>query len=327
MKGKNMSRKIVVVNHAFTEKMRTVISDTAKQYGMETHFYEKNADALGDMADAEVAFGKGADLMKAGKKLKWFCSQSAGVDAYMKPGVIQNEDMLLTNSSGAYGMALAEHTMMLTLALLRHLPEYYHMAESHQWAKELIPMQGIVGSRVTILGTGDLGTEIAKRFRAFVPSMIVGINRSGRDRKPDFDKTVSQDKTNDILPETDILIMALPGTDETKHFISDERIALLPKHAVIINVGRGNALDSEALMNALKKDQIFGATLDVFEKEPLEENNPMWTCPHLLITPHVAGNMTLPYTVQKTCDQFVEDLKNYAEGKTLQHLVNRGKGY
>lgn len=75
----------------------------------------------------------------------------------MKPGVIQNEDILLTNSSGVYGMALVEHTMMLTLALLRHLSKYHHMAEMHQWIKELISMQGIVGSRVTILGTGDLG--------------------------------------------------------------------------------------------------------------------------------------------------------------------------
>ena len=132
------------------------------------------------------------------------------------------------------------------------------------------------GTRVLAEGSDiDLGTEIAKRFRVFAPFTIVRINRSGRDRKPDFNRTVSQDKTNDVLPETDILIMAVPGTDETRHFISDERIALLPKHAVIINIGRGNVLDPEALMNALKKERIFGAALDVFEKEPLEEDGPM----------------------------------------------------
>ena len=321
-----MSKKIVVVNQAFTESMRRKIEDTAKKYAYDVHFYDKNEDAMSDVEDAEIAFGRNADLLKAGKQLRWFCTQSAGVDSFLKPGVIQNDDMILTNSSGAYGMALAEHTIMLTLAVLRNLPYYDSLAAKHEWAPNLIPMKGIVGSRVTILGTGDLGTEIAKHVKAFSPSFITGVNRSGKER-PYFDRIVTQDQTDSVLPETDILIMALPGTAETKYFISHERISLLPKDAVIINVGRGNALDPKALEKALKDGVIAGAALDVFEKEPLTEENPLWSCPNLLITPHVAGNMTLAYTVQKTCDQFVEDLIQYCEGKPMSHMVSRKKGY
>ena len=106
-----------------------------------------------------------------------------------------------------------------------------------------------------------------------------------------------------------------------------ERIALLNSEAVLVNVGRGNALEQDALAQALREGKLHAAALDVFEKEPLPEEDPLWSCPNLLITPHVAGNLTAPYTVEKNVEIFCSNLKNFLEGRPLMHIVDRNRGY
>ena len=130
-----------------------------------------------------------------------------------------------------------------------------------------------------------------------------------------------------VLPETDLLVMSLPDTKETKGILSRERLSLLPKDAYIVNVGRGSAIDEEALAELLDKDELGGAALDVFQKEPLPSDSRLWKTKNLLITPHVAGNQTLKYTLNTNVDLFCEDLLNYAKGLPLKNLVDRTKGY
>ena len=118
----------------------------------------------------------------------------------------------------------------------------------------------------------------------------------------------------------------LPGTKEAFHMVGEKQLALLPDGAVIINVGRGSVIDQEALARELKNGRLY-AGLDVFEKEPLREDDPVWELPNLLITPHTAGNMTLEHTVNRIVEMFVEDLDRYCEGKAPGHLVDRTRGY
>ena len=153
------------------------------------------------------------------------------------------------------------------------------------------------------------------------------MNRSGKTDCRYFDRVVKQKKVDKVLGQTDILIMALPGTPETYHFIDAKRIALLPKHAVVVNVGRGNALDADALAAALKEEKLWAAALDVFEKEPLDPDDPLWDCPNLLITPHIAGFLTLDYTRDKNFEIFLNNLKNYLSGKPLNQVIDRSRGY
>jgi phosphoglycerate dehydrogenase-like enzyme len=121
--------------------------------------------------------------------------------------------------------------------------------------------------------------------------------------------------------------MALPGTAETEHILNRERIALLPQNAYVINVGRGSAIDQEALMDALNHDQLAGAALDVFVPEPLPEDHPLWETKNLIVTPHISGNLTLGYTRDINVAMFCEDLANYAAGRPLKGLVDRKLGY
>jgi phosphoglycerate dehydrogenase-like enzyme len=153
------------------------------------------------------------------------------------------------------------------------------------------------------------------------------VRRSKKAGAPCFDAMYGMDELNTILPQTDILVMALPATAETVGVLSRERIALLPRHAVVVNVGRGSAIDQDALIDALNSESIAGAALDVMVPEPLPVDHPLWDARNILITPHVSGNMSLGITRDLDVDLFCRDLSNYAAGRPLQQLVDRKLGY
>ena len=188
-------------------------------------------------------------------------------------------------------------------------------------------MRSICGSTITVLGTGDIGTNFARRAKALGAKTVYGVRRTKKAGDAAFDAICAMDELNDILPQTDILVMALPGTPETVNTLSRERIALLPRHAVVVNVGRGSAVDQDALIEALNAEQIAGAALDVMVPEPLPEDHPLWSAKNILITPHVSGNMSLGITRDLDVDLFCNDLANYAAGRPLQQLVDRKQGY
>ena len=237
-----------------------------------------------------------------------------------------NPNCLLSNSN-AYGVTIAEHTVMVTLMLLRQMPAYLDAARAHRWAAPA-PVRSIHGCRVTILGTGDLGGNIARRMRGMGAEKIIGLSRSGKAREAGiFDETYPISQLDRLLSDAELLVMALPNTPETVNILNRERIARLPKNAIVINVGRGSALDQAALAEALNTDRIAGAALDVVDPEPLPENDPLWDTKHLILTPHISGNLTLGYTCDRNVELFCEDLANYAAGRPLSHLVDRKRGY
>ena len=142
-----------------------------------------------------------------------------------------------------------------------------------------------------------------------------------------FDEMHKIDSLDEILPETDLLVMSLPSTAETIDMLNRSRIELLPEGAFVVNVGRGTAIDEEAIADALESGHLGGAALDVFKTEPLPADSRLWKIPNLLITPHVAGNLTLEHTLDKNVDMFCEDMVNFFEGRQLVHYVVRKRGY
>ena len=316
--------KIAVVLRELTEAQRERIRTAAEGHGFEIRFFSTAEEDPAYLNEAEVLFGHLPQAAKTSKQLRWICTPFAGVDQFLAEDAFANPEAMLTNSSGAYGVTIAEHTVMMLLDILRRQPEYRRLTDAHVWRRDLT-VRSIKGSRITLLGTGDIGQETARRLRAFAPAGLTGVNRSGRD-PGGFDRIMTAETWEEILPETDVLISSLPGTKETFRMVGTKQLGLLPDGAVIINVGRGSVIDQEALIRELKNGRLFAA-LDVFEKEPLQQDDPVWETPNLLITPHTAGNMTLAYTVEKTVEQFLEDLENYCGGKPMKHLVDRTKGY
>ena len=318
--------KILVINNMLEQKHLDQIKSTAETLGHEVFFYNAEAEIPQSNFDADIIYGFAPSIVKSSKKLKWLCVPWAGVDSLMTPGYFANEECLLSNAAGAYGVSIAEHMIAVSLVMMRRLNEFFEETRNGQWLKPRT-QSSLKDCRITVLGTGDIGTTFANRARAFEPAEITGVCRSGKNSATVYDKVLSVSELDSILPQTDLLAMSLPATSETRGILSRERIALLPQGAYIVNVGRGSAIDEDALADALDSGHLGGAALDVFQTEPLPPNNRLWKTKNLIITPHVAGNMTLAHTRNKNVSMFLEDLKNFTEGAPLKYLVNRKLGY
>lgn len=320
-----MERKLVVSIKNITDVQKKAIDDTASRLGWTAEIYDNFEDAVEAAKDAEVVFGDSPKFVYDAPGVKWICIPSAGVNHFTRSERFMNSGVMLSNSSGAYGTAISEHVVMMILNMLRRMPEYQKKVASREWFRDY-PLKSIRESLVTILGTGDIGKSVAVRLRSFVPDRIVGMNTTGTDDSGLFDVIIDPSGLEKVLPETDILVMALPLTAATEHIMNKERLALLPEGALIVNVGRGGCIEQTALVEELKSGRLFAA-LDVFEKEPIPEDSEVWDCPNLLITPHVSGDMMLPYTVQKILDMFLEDFERYNAGEKPSRAVDLNKGY
>lgn len=317
--------KILVINSLFEDRHIEAIKKGAAEAGAQVHFYTSDKDIPASDFDADIIYGFAPEIVKTNKKLKWLCVPWAGVDSLMTPGYFANEECILTNSAGAYGVSIAEHMIAVSLVMLRKLNDFFEETEKGFWGKPR-PQKSLKDCRITVLGTGDIGTSFAKRARAFEPASLIGVCRSGK-AGDIYDKVLPVSQLESILPQTDLLAMSLPSTAETKGILNRKRIEMLPQGAYIVNVGRGSAIDEEALADNLENGHLGGAALDVFQTEPLPENNRLWKLKNLVITPHVAGNLTLPYTKDRNVEMFLEDLKNFTAGRPMKYLVDRKIGY
>ena len=320
-----MSRKLAVYEPFLKKRHKEKMRAASEKHGFEVRIVDNPEEERAFLTECEVVFGHLPEIARTSSALKWICTPFAGVDQFLKPGAFANPEAMLSNSSGAYGVTISEHVIMMLLDILRRQPEYRRIVANHEWKRDLL-IRSIKDSRITLLGTGDIGLETARRLKAFLPACINGVNRSGQNPDNCFDRILTQDAWEQILPETDVLIISLPGTKESFHMVGERQLSLLPDGAVIINVGRGSVIDQETLIRELKSGRLQ-AGLDVFEKEPLEKDNPVWELPNLLITPHTAGNMTLAHTVNRIVEMFLEDLDSYCAGRPLKHLVDRKRGY
>ena len=320
-------KKIAVLGNFLEPSHHVLIDSTAARCGFAADYYPDSRVPAEKAGQYEVLYGmpKPADL-KSFTGLKWFCGNFAGVDAYLDDALYPSPDVMLSNSSGAYGVTIAEHLIMVTLMLLRHAPAYVRDADAHHWG-QVVPMRSIIGSTITVVGTGDIGTEFARRAKALGAKSIRGVRRTKKAADPAFDEIHTNDELDGLLPDTDILVLALPATGETRGILSAERIALLPASAYVVNVGRGSAIDQAALIDALNGGRLAGAALDVFAQEPIPAGDPAWTAKNLLITPHISGQMSLGYTRDRNVELFCEDLERYGRGEKPLRLVDRKIGY
>ncbi len=323
-----MGKKLVVACDFLTDWQKERIRLSAMEYDYDLTFFEDEEAAKGsrELRECEVLFSRTCALIPETKALKWAASSNAGVEPYLEPGVFPSGETVLTNSAGAYGVTISEHVVMVTLMMLRQMPRYQAYMREKEWHRKL-PVRSIYGSTVTVLGTGDIGRNVARRMKALGAASVIGFSRSGKSSEPAFDMVLKSEQMDEYLPTTDILTMSMPNTPETKGLLSRERIGLLPAHAVVVNVGRGTTVDQDALVEALNAGKIAGAALDVMVPEPLDPENPLWSAKNCILTPHVSGDMSLGYTADTTVDLFRENMALYAEGKPLKRVVNRKLGY
>jgi phosphoglycerate dehydrogenase-like enzyme len=248
-------------------------------------------------AEAMVVWGSSvADLAAvAGRmpRLRWVQSLAAGPDAVLAAGF--PPDVVVTSGAGLHDATVTEHALALVLSLVRRLPAAARAQAEHRWARELGGLQPLhpegavttlLGARVLIWGFGAIGQTLAPVLRSLGAS-VRGVARSAG-RRSGFE-VVAEDGLDAELRRTDVLVMVLPSTPATRHALDADRLAALPAHAHVVNVGRGSTVDEAALVAALESGRLGGAALDVTGTEPLPADSALWDAPGLVLTPHAAG--------------------------------------
>ena len=261
------------------------------------------------------------NLKKVAPNLKWIHVISAGVE-HLHPLDWMFDGLVLTNSSGAHTKKAGEYGLMSILMLQNHMTKII----TNQKNKSFISLfsNPIAGKTVVLVGTGNLGTSMAKLV-APLGVNIIGVNKRGRITEG-CSKVISIDKIDTVLPDADFLYLAVPETPETKNLISKERLNMLKPTCGIVNIGRQSVMDYDVLCEKLSNDEIAGAILDVFTHEPIEKNSKLWNIPNLVITPHVSSDDNGNY-VKLTLDIFIKNLKLFIENKELSNQVDKKLGY
>jgi phosphoglycerate dehydrogenase-like enzyme len=257
-----------------------------------------------------------ARALHAAKELRWLHIFPAGVDhpwfqSFLARGV------RLTTSSGASAVPIAHTVMLYLLALSRDLPGWLRDQEARRWNERGV--EDLQGRTLAVVGLGPIGLEVARLGLAF-GLRVVGFRRTPRGDEPCEARPLRE--LDDWLPRVDWLVLALPLVEGTRHLLDARRLALLPRTARVVNVGRGALVDEGALAAALAEGRLAGAGLDVFEVEPLPERSPLWVLRNVIVTPHRSG--TTPGNAARAAEIFLENLARYARREPLRNEVAPG---
>ncbi len=262
--------------------------------------------------------------LKNARRLRWIQLGSAGADGYTEKGALP-EGAVLTNASGAYGLAISEHMVACLLFLMKKLDRYAADQATHTW-QDHGAVASIWNSRTLVVGLGDIGGEFARRMHA-LGSRVTGIRRHDA-KKPDYlEAQYRPDRLFDCLGEADVVASCLPGTRETFRLYDAKAFAAMKEGAYFLNVGRGSSVDSLALADALNSGHLAGASVDVTDPEPLPPEHPLWSAKNILITPHISGGDHLRETKNRIIGIAADNLGRFVSGRPLRNVVDCVAGY
>lgn len=253
--------------------------------------------------------------------LKWIQSLSAGVD--MLPlAKLAERDIILTNVRGAHKIQMAEHVIWSMLMLLRQGGVFVRQQDQKLFSAKP-KVDEMYGKTVCIVGAGTIGREIARKCSAF-DMTVYGISRSGRP-DPAFSKVGTLEEMPEILELSDIVVVVLPLTSDTKNFVNANFINSMKQGSLLINAARGPVTNEQELLNALQNGKIAAAALDVFVQEPLPEDSPFWGLENVFITPHIGGRTVK--AADRMLDVFTSNLSKYPNLKGIDNIINLSTGY
>ncbi|MDD3867007.1 MAG: D-2-hydroxyacid dehydrogenase [Eubacteriales bacterium] len=290
----------------------------------ETSFYD-SAEAGQLLAEADAIIGFPPPRLLPGlKRLQWLQLYTAGANRYVEFSDYPRQ-VILTNASGAYGLAISEHMVGMVFSLLKKLHLYRDQQFDGHW-QDAGAVTKIEGTTTLIVGFGDIGSAFAAKMKA-LGSHVIGIRRHQSSRSDLLDEQYLPHQLDEVLPRADIVALALPENQETRGLFDRERLLRMKAGSVLLNVGRGSAIDSSALCDVLAQGHLAGAGLDVTEPEPLPPEHPLWRQPNALITPHVSGGFHLAETGNRIIEIAARNLQHWHSGETLRNIVDFSTGY
>lgn len=288
--------------------------------------YCSQAEVTKEMAQqANVIIGNVNPIyLTDSKNLEWIQLNNAGTEGFITEGVLP-KGVMLTNATGAYGTAISEHMIGMLLELQKNLHVYRDNQKSGKWIDEG-RVGTIEGSTTLVVGLGDIGGTFASKMKA-LGSYTIGIRRSDL-VKPDYmDELYLMDKLDELLPRADIVALSLPGYTETFNIMSKDRLMKMKKGSILLNVGRGTAIDTEALWEVLENQHLQGAGLDVTNPEPLPKDHKLWTTKNVIITPHVSGKYNSYFNLEKIVEISADNLSRFMAREPLINEVDMVTGY
>ena len=243
--------------------------------------------------------------LAACENLRLLQTRSAGTEQYRKPGVLP-DGAVLRSASGAYGHSVSEHMFAMLLSLMKRLPAYRDQQRDEAWS-DLGPVKTLDGALVLCVGTGDLGSSFARLCKA-LGARTAGVRRDASRPAAGIDGMYPMDRLDGLLPQADVVALMLPHAADTVRLMDRRRLLLMKEDAILVNGGRGTAVDCAALAEVLEGGHLWGACLDVTDPEPLPAGHPLWKQERAVLTPHTAGGDHLADTADRIAAIALEHL-------------------
>lgn len=276
---------------------------------------------LAPQAEVMVGWNVPREAVQRAPKLRWIHSTAAGVDQLLYPEILERE-IVITSSSGIH-QPLVEHVFAMLLGLTRRLHVAIRNQAQRRWERSQAVGDEIRGKTMGVLGLGHIGAEIAEKAQVF-SMRVIGTKRTPA-AVAGVDSVYSPEGLAEVLRESDAVVVALPLTTETRGLIGERELRTMKPTAILINIGRGPIVQERALIRALQERWIGGAGLDVFEREPLPADSPLWGMEHVIVTPHVSG--TSPGYMDAAVPLLCDNLRRYLDGTPMLNLVDKTRGY
>ncbi len=280
-----------------------------------------------------------AGVLELAPELRWLQLHSAGADHVLDHPVMES-DVAVTTTSGIHATPIAEYVMASMLAYRWRVSHWTHCQREGEWPSgrwQLYARPELRGRTLGILGYGSIGREVGRLGHTF-RMRVLALSRSGRHAESGYsvpdtgdprgeipERFYRPDQLHEMLAECDYVVVSLPLTPATRHFVGEDELRAMKPSAYLVNIARGEIVDEAALVRALREGWIAGAGLDVFEEEPLPADSPLWDLDNALISPHVAG--FTPRYDERAADLFAENLDRYLAGEPLLNRVNKERGY
>ena len=283
-----------------------------------------------EIVDAEVviAWSIRPEQIAAAKELRWIHSPAAAVHQLMFPELVAS-DVVLTNAREVHGPVVAEHVIALIFALAKKIPSSVLLQQKHVWGQQILwderpRVREVAGATVGLIGLGSIGRSVVRSAKA-LGMRVIAAREHPEKGSEGADAVFAPAQIDEVFRQVDYVVLAAPVTASTKAIANTERLALMKPEACLINVGRGQLVDEPALAAALREKKIGGAALDVFPKEPLAADSPLWDVPNLLITPHTAALTDKLW--ERHYALFSKNLRRYLNHEALLAVVDKRKGY
>ncbi len=319
----NVSDKMkIIVNLPLEDKHRKLLESKAPDAEF---FYSDDVQVTRELVQtAHAVIGNvRPEWLEGSDALQWVQLNSAGTNGYTD-GVLRN-GVVLTNATGAYGLAISEHMLGMALLLQKKFHLYLRNQDKLVW-KDEGNITSMHEATVLVVGLGDIGMEFARRCKA-MGSKVIGVRRVKRDKPDEVDEVHTLEALDDLLPAADIVALSLPSTKETLHLFDAGRFEKMKEGAILLNVGRGTAIDQDALCDALESGRLGGAGLDVTDPEPLPCDHRLWKAPNLFLTPHISGGYHLSETLERIVRLAAGNLECWLHGRPMASVVDFSTGY